>query len=77
MDLQYCLPSEAQNLSPKESITELPILYVWVSALSMVVGMTTLPPLCVNCLEIWDPQPPGTLRACPRLYRDYNYKGYY
>ena len=20
-----------------------------------------------NCLEIWDPQPPGTLRACPGL----------
>jgi len=29
------------------------------------VGLTTLPPSCADCLEIWEPQPPGTLRACP------------
>ena len=34
------------------------------------VGLTTLPPSCADCLEIWKPQPPGTLRACPGLYRD-------
>ena len=28
------------------------------------VGLTTLPPSCNNCLEIWEPQPPGTLYAC-------------
>jgi hypothetical protein len=28
------------------------------------VGLTTLPPSCADCLEIWEPQPPGTLRAC-------------
>jgi len=28
------------------------------------VGLTTLPPSCAECLEIWEPQPPGTLRAC-------------
>jgi hypothetical protein len=33
------------------------------------VGLT-LPPSCADCLEIWEPQPPGTLRACPGLYRD-------
>jgi hypothetical protein len=26
------------------------------------VGLTTLPPTCADCLEIWEPQPPGTLR---------------
>jgi len=31
------------------------------------VGLTTLPPSCADCLEIWAPQPPGTLRACPGL----------
>ena len=31
------------------------------------VGLTTLPPLCADCLEIWQPHPPGTLRACPGL----------
>jgi hypothetical protein len=28
------------------------------------VGLTNLPPSCTDCLEIWDPQLPGTLRAC-------------
>ena len=31
---------------------------------------TTLPPSCADCLEIWDLKLPGTLRACPGLYRD-------
>ena len=28
-------------------------------------GLTTLPPSGADYLEIWEPQPPGTLRACP------------
>jgi len=31
--------------------------------------LPTLPPSCADCLEIWAPQPPGTLRACSDLYR--------
>jgi len=31
------------------------------------VGLTTLPPSCADCLDIWEPQSPGTLRACPGL----------
>jgi hypothetical protein len=34
------------------------------------VGLTTLPPSCADYLEIWESQPPGTLWACPGLYRD-------
>jgi hypothetical protein len=34
------------------------------------LGLTTLPPSCADCLEMWEPQPPGTLWACPGLYRD-------
>ena len=34
------------------------------------LGLTTLPPSCAICREIWEPQPPGNLRACPGLYRD-------
>jgi len=30
-------------------------------------GLTILPPSCNDCLEIWEPQPPGTLRACPGI----------
>ena len=33
----------------------------------LCVELTTLPPSCADCLEIWEPQPPGTLRACPGL----------
>ena len=29
------------------------------------VGLTTLPPSCADFLEIWKPQTPGTLMACP------------
>jgi hypothetical protein len=31
------------------------------------VELTTSPPSCAECLEKWEPQPPGTLRACPGL----------
>ena len=34
---------------------------------SWCIGLTTLPPSCADCLEIWEPWPPGTLRACPGL----------
>jgi len=34
------------------------------------VTLKTSPPSCVDCIEIWEPQPPGTVRACPGLYRD-------
>ena len=27
------------------------------------VGVTPLPPSCAECLEIWEPQPPGAPRA--------------
>jgi len=35
------------------------------------VGLTNLSPSCTDCLEMWEPQPPGTLRACPGLQWDY------
>ena len=30
----------------------------------------TLPPSRVGSVEIWEPRPPGTLKACPGLYWD-------
>ena len=35
------------------------------------VGLTTLLPSCADCLEIWEPQPPGTLGDCLRWYRNW------
>jgi hypothetical protein len=34
---------------------------------SRCVGLTTLPPSWADYLEIWEPQPLGTLRDCPGL----------
>ena len=34
------------------------------------VKLTNLLSSCVDCLEIWKPQPPGTLRAYPGLHRN-------
>ena len=36
-------------------------------SLGQCVGLTNLPPSYADCLEIWEPQPRGTLRACPGL----------
>jgi len=37
---------------------------------SQCIGLTTLPPSCADCFEIWESQPPGTLKAYPGNYRD-------
>jgi hypothetical protein len=37
---------------------------------SRCVGVTTLPPSCADCHEIWKPQAPGNLRVCAGLYSD-------
>ena len=37
---------------------------------SRCVRLTSLPPACTVYLEIWEPQPPGTPKACPGLYWD-------
>jgi hypothetical protein len=31
------------------------------------VELTTLPPSCDDCLEIWESQPPGTLKDLPLI----------
>jgi hypothetical protein len=31
------------------------------------VGLTILPPTCADCLKIWEPRPPVTLRDCQGL----------
>jgi hypothetical protein len=35
------------------------------------VGLTTLPLSCSDCLQIWMPPFPGTLKASPYLYRNW------
>jgi len=31
------------------------------------LGLKKIPLSCAICIEIWEPQPPGSLRACPGL----------
>ena len=35
------------------------------------VKLTTSPPSCAECHEIWEPKPPGNLWATPGLLRDF------
>jgi len=35
------------------------------------IGLTTSPSSDADCLEICEPQPHGTLRACPGMYRNF------
>jgi hypothetical protein len=34
------------------------------------VALKTLPPSCADCLEIWEPYSPESVRACPGLQWD-------
>jgi hypothetical protein len=46
-----------------------PGIFLWGKG-GRCLELRNLPPSCVVCLEIWEPQTTGTLRACPDLYRD-------
>jgi len=51
-----------------QALTEISIRNIsWGGKDGRWVGLTTLPPSCADCLEVWEPEPPGTLRACPGL----------
>jgi hypothetical protein len=41
--------------------------YFPVGKFGRYIWLTTLPPSCADCLEIWEPHPPGTLRVCTGL----------
>ena len=44
---------------------------------SPCLGLTTLTRSCADCHEIWEPQPPETVRASPGLHREsfiYNFR---
>jgi len=41
-----------------------------VGKIGWCLGLVILPPSCADCLQILEPQPPGTLKTCSVLYRD-------
>ena len=50
-----------------QPVTEMSARNISCGKVGQYVDLTTLPPSCADCLEIWEPQPPGTLWACPGL----------
>jgi hypothetical protein len=55
---------------PYCEVTELMASYLFFAIIfwgTYLVAKTTLPPSCADCFEIWVPQPPGNLGACPGL----------
>ena len=55
-------------LESTPSLTEMSNRYISLGGKGgRCVGLTILPPSYADCLEIWEPQPSGTLRACPGL----------
>ena len=58
----------ARGLS--QPLTEMNIRNISWGKSGRCLGLTTLSPACANCLEMWEPQTLGTLRACPGLEWD-------
>jgi len=60
------LSGRSMALGSTQSLTETSTRNIsW--GVKTCIGLTALPLPCADCLEIWEPQPPGTLRACPGL----------
>jgi hypothetical protein len=51
--------------------------FLKMSTYTHCVGLTTLPPSCADCLEIWKPQLPAALRACPGIALPFTYRHFY
>jgi hypothetical protein len=50
----------------------------WGGKRGRCLGLTPLPLSCTDCLEIWEPPPPGSFRPCPDLSRDcFTFYSYY
>jgi hypothetical protein len=62
--------SRTMALRSTQPLTETSTRIIFWGKGGRCIGLTTLPPSCADCLEIWKPQPPGTLWASPGLYRD-------
>jgi len=62
------LGSVHRNIKLKERTNQMqPFSRLYQGKGDLCVGLTTLSPSCVDCLEIWEPQTLGTLRTCPGL----------
>jgi hypothetical protein len=68
-DSRWCHNPSGRNmaLGSTQPLTEMSIRNVSERIGGRCVGLRTLPPSCADCLEIWEPEAPGTLRACSSM----------
>ena len=62
-------PHYGSSVDPDSKINEYEIYFLRVKG-GRCIWQTTLPPSCTDCIEIWEPLIPGTLRASPGLQWD-------
>jgi hypothetical protein len=67
--------SRTMALESTQPLTEMNTRNISWGKGSLCVGLTTLPTSCADCLKIWDPQPPGTLKACNGITLTYAVNG--
>ena len=69
-DSRWCHNPSGRNmaLGSTQPLTEMSTGNIsWGVKAAGAYKLTTLPLSCADCLEIWEPQPPGTLWACSGL----------
>jgi len=71
--IYWCIPSGyTMNLGLTQPLTEITTRHISCGGKGFrCIGLTILPPSCVECLETRASYLTGTLRVCPSLYRDY------
>ena len=57
------------TLGSTQPLTEISTRNIYWGKGGRCVRLTTLPSSRADCLEIWEPQPPRILAACPGVYR--------
>ena len=66
--IDIILPAPTATLGLTQPLTEMSTRNTSLGGKGVrCTGLTTLPLSCADCLDIWEPQPPGTLWACPGL----------
>jgi len=63
---QFCRPQYVRWVGSASNRNEYQEYFVEGTS-GRCVGLTTLPHSCGDCLEVWEPQPPGTITACPGI----------
>ena len=70
--IDIILPAALMALGSTQPLTEMSTTNIpWGREGSQCIVLTTFPSSCADCIEIWEPQTPGSLRAFPGPYKDW------